>query len=221
MVTIKHGLGNEGKVVSSVILNHDLSNPIGKGRFIDDTTVEITPNQKFAVLKPTEMDEIRGDDAVMDDIVKNSLPLDDLGELTLVQRIERFRTYHDTDGNKVIFSRRKKFRRVDLWIPHSKYKPNRCIGRISQDKKGKVTYRVLKYMTDHHYRELDSFGFNDTVVHSVLHDDDTLVVRIKETGEVLETSVANLKEHGSYRRYKNNGLERQIFLDFRHFTHKK
>lgn len=157
---------------------------------------------------PTQLKEIT---------VKDGMLPEDIINLTLDERIKRFRTYHDTDGNKVIFSRRKRFYRVDLWLPHDKQKPNRCIGRIVETKKG-VVYRVLKYMHDHHYRELDSFGFNDTLIHQVLTDDDKVVVRIKETGEVLETTVATIKQHGTYRRYKSSGLERQVFLSIGYFT---
>lgn len=147
----------------------------------------------------------------------DKLDPEEMINLTLDERINRFRSKYDQDGNKIMFSKRKRFYRVDLWLPHDKQKPNRCIGRIVETKKG-VVYRVLKYMHDHHYRELDSFGFNDTLIHQVLTDDDKVVVRIKETGEVLETTVATIKQHGTYRRYKSSGLERQVFLSIGYFT---
>lgn len=159
---------------------------------------------------PTELKEVK---------CKDELLPEEMIDLSLDERIKRFRTYHDTDGNKVIFSKRKKFWRVDLWLPHDRQKPNRCIGRIVETKKG-VVYRVLKYMRDHYYRESNSFWFNDTLIHQVLVDDDKVVVRIKETGEVLETDVATIKQHGTYRRYKTSGLERQVFLSTGYFTSK-
>ena len=139
--------------------------------------------------------------------------------LDLGARIARFRkAYVDCDGNKVIFTKRKHFWRVDLYLPKNEYKKMRCIGRVSQDKKGNIKYKVQKYYLDHRYKETDSIGFNDTLIHNILDDKDKVTVHLKDTGEKLNTTVGIIKKYGTYRRYKDNGLERQVFLKLDSFT---
>lgn len=108
---------------------------------------------------------------------------------------------------------------MDLYLPKNEYKKYRCIGRVSE-KGGEVTYKVQKYYLDHHYRETDSIGFNDTLIHNILNDTDKVIVNLKDTGQKLYTTVETIKKYGSYRRYKGNGLERQIFLSLSSFISK-
>ena len=103
--------------------------------------------------------------------------------------------------------------RVFLNLPDKTYKPNRQIGRIEFDNKKFKTYRDPK---NQFFKKLGAIGLNLKLLKQGGSYFDT--IEIEYGLDNLSVSREVFLEKGKILHFKNNNLDRQIFLSLDLFT---
>jgi len=79
----------------------------------------------------------------------------------------------------------------------------------------KVYFVIKRDKSKHLLKKANSWGLNDSVVQAL--PDDCHIILNEKRGSVYYIPVESVKENGSYLWFKNQGFERQIFVELKYW----
>jgi len=90
----------------------------------------------------------------------------------------------------------------------------RTIGKLVKYS-DKVYFVIKRDKSKHLLRKANSWGLNDSVVQAL--SDDCHIILNEKGGSTYYIPVKSVKENGSYLWFKNQGFERQIFVELKYW----